>query len=114
MLKYVAEEIASVATNITGYAIIITDDKGIVIGADSEAETKSVKKQIEIYFLMAAVPALISSIFAVWAMLTNFLHIPYGTTVTEIAGLCAIVLAVFVGFEFLYIGIVKKSSGFDD
>ena len=36
MLKYVAEEIASVATNITGYAIIITDDKGIVIGADSE------------------------------------------------------------------------------
>ncbi len=85
-----------------------------MIGADSEAETKSVKKQIEIYFLMAAVPALISSIFAVWAMLTNFLHIPYGTTVTEIAGLCAIVLAVFVGFEFLYIGIVKKSSGFDD
>ena len=36
MLKYVAEEIASVATNITGYAIIITDDKGIVIGADKE------------------------------------------------------------------------------
>ena len=36
MLKYVAKEIASVATNITGYAIIITDDKGIVIGADSE------------------------------------------------------------------------------
>ena len=36
MLKYVAEEIASVATSITGYAIIITDDKGIVIGADSE------------------------------------------------------------------------------
>ncbi len=36
MLKYVAEEIASVATNITGYAIIITDDKGIIIGADSE------------------------------------------------------------------------------
>ena len=36
MLKYVAEEIASVATNITGYAIIITDDKGVVIGADSE------------------------------------------------------------------------------
>ena len=36
MLKYVAEEIASVATNITGYAIIITDDKGIVIGADRD------------------------------------------------------------------------------
>ena len=36
MLKYVAEEIASVATNVTGYAIIITDDKGVVIGADSE------------------------------------------------------------------------------
>ena len=36
MLKYVAEEIASVATNITGYAIIITDDKGIIIGADKE------------------------------------------------------------------------------
>ncbi len=36
MLRYVAEEIASVATNITGYAIIITDDKGIIIGADSE------------------------------------------------------------------------------
>ena len=36
MLKYVAEEIASVATNITGYAIIITDDKGIIIGADSD------------------------------------------------------------------------------
>ena len=36
MLKYVAEEIASVATGITGYAIIITDDRGMVIGADSE------------------------------------------------------------------------------
>ncbi len=40
MLRYVAEEIASVATNITGYAIIITDDKGIVIGADSENITR--------------------------------------------------------------------------
>ncbi len=36
MLRYVAEEIASVATNITGYAIIITDDKGIIIGADHD------------------------------------------------------------------------------
>lgn len=34
MLKYVAEEIASTATSVTGYPIIITDEKGIIIGAD--------------------------------------------------------------------------------
>ncbi len=36
MLKYVAEEIASTATGVTGYPIIITDEKGIIIGADRE------------------------------------------------------------------------------
>ncbi len=36
MLKYVAEEIASTATSVAGYPIIITDEKGIIIGADKE------------------------------------------------------------------------------
>ena len=81
-----------------------------MIGADREAETESVKKQIEIYFLMAAVPALISSVFAVWAMFANFLKIPYETSAAEIGGLCAIAMAAFVGFEFLYISAVKKNA----
>ena len=81
-----------------------------MIGADREAETESVKKQIEIYFLMAAVPALISSVFAVWAMFANFLKIPYETSAAEIGGLCVTAMAVFVGFEFLYIGAVKKNA----
>lgn len=36
MLKYVAEEIASVTMRVTGYPIIITDEKGIIIGADKK------------------------------------------------------------------------------
>lgn len=36
MLKYVAEEIASTTMRVTGYPIIITDEKGIIIGADKE------------------------------------------------------------------------------
>lgn len=40
MLKYVAEEIASVASNITGYAVIITDENGIIIGTDRDCESR--------------------------------------------------------------------------
>ena len=36
MLKYVAAEIASVATNVTGYPTIITDEAGRIIGTDRE------------------------------------------------------------------------------
>lgn len=36
MLKYVAEEIASTTMRVTGYPIIITDENGIIIGADKE------------------------------------------------------------------------------
>lgn len=107
-----------IANTVIGLKFLINQRENVhryeilsMIGADSMAEIKSVKKQIQIYFLMAAVPALVSSIFAVWAMLTNFLQIPYGTSVAGIAGLCAIAMAVFIGFEILYIGVVKKSAG---
>lgn len=36
MLKYVAAEIASVASNVTGYPTIITDEQGRIIGTDKE------------------------------------------------------------------------------
>lgn len=36
MLKYVAEEIASIAMRVTGYPIIITDKKAVIIGADKD------------------------------------------------------------------------------
>lgn len=107
-----------IANTVIGLKFLISQRENVhryeilsMIGADSRAETGSVKKQIQVYFLMVVVPALVSSIFAVWAMLTNFLQIPYGTSVAGIAGLCAIAMAVFIGFEILYIGVVKKSAG---
>ena len=36
MLKYVAEEIASTATSVAGYPIIITDENAVIIGADKD------------------------------------------------------------------------------
>ena len=36
MLKYVAEEIASITMRVTGYPIIITDKKAVIIGADKD------------------------------------------------------------------------------
>lgn len=81
-----------------------------MIGAEGRNVAESVNRQISVYFLMVSVPALISSIFAVRAMFSGFLQIPYGTSAAEIAGLCALAMAVFAGFEFLYIRIVKRNA----
>lgn len=84
-----------------------------MIGADSESKTESVKKQISIYFLLAVVPALISSIIAIRAMLTDILQLPFGTSAASVSGRCVIALAVFIVFEFLYIEVVKQNAGRD-
>ncbi|MDD6258813.1 MAG: ABC transporter permease [Erysipelotrichaceae bacterium] len=107
-----------IANTVIGLKIMISQRENIhryeilsMIGADSQTEIKSAKRQISVYFLLVAIPALISSIFAVWAMLANFLQIPYGTSVAEIAGLSAAAIAVFAGLEILYIEVVKRSAG---
>lgn len=40
MLESVAKDIASIASNVTGYYIVITDEKGIIIGTSDEEEPR--------------------------------------------------------------------------
>lgn len=40
MLESVAQDIASIASNVTGYYIVITDEKGIIIGTSDAEEPR--------------------------------------------------------------------------
>ena len=70
----------------------------------------SVKKQIDIYFVLVLVTALVSSAAAIFTMFTSFTRLPAGASVSTVAMLSAAALIIFTIVEILYIGIVKRTA----
>lgn len=81
-----------------------------MLGADMMSVCRSVKKQIQIYFLLVLSVAVISSGAAIYTMFTSFTKVPVGVSVPTVAAISAAALAVFVMIEILYIGVVKRTA----
>ncbi len=82
----------------------------IMLGADMQSMSKSVKKQISVYFALVLSVALVSSAAAIFTMFTSFTKLPVGTPVETVIVLSAAALAVFAGIEILYIYIVRRTA----
>lgn len=81
-----------------------------MLGANTQAMCRSVKKQIHIFFALVLGVSLISSIAAIWSMFTSFTKLPVGTSMTTVALLAGIMLAVFALAEAIYIRIVERTA----
>jgi len=82
----------------------------VMLGADMQSMSKSVKKQISVYFALVLSVALFSSIAAIFTMFTSFTRLPAGTSLKTIVALSAVALTVFAVIEILYISIVKRTA----
>ncbi len=82
----------------------------IMLGADMQSMSKSVKKQISVYFDMVLSVALVSSAAAIFTMFTSFTRLPVGAPVGVVIALSAAALVVFAGIEVLYIYIVRRTA----
>lgn len=82
-----------------------------MLGAGTGEMCHSVKKQIQIFFMMVLTIALISSVVAIYSMFTSFTKLPIGTNICTVIVIAAIVLFTFVLTEIIYIGIVKRTAG---
>lgn len=82
-----------------------------MLGAGTGEMCHSVKKQIQIFFMMVLIIALISSVVAIYSMFTSFTKLPIGTNICTVIVIAAIVLFTFVLTEIIYIGIVKRTAG---
>lgn len=81
-----------------------------MLGADTPAMCRSVKKQIGIYFVLVLSTALVSSAAAIFTMFRSFTKLPVGTSVSTVALISAIALVIFAAVEIVYIGIVKRTA----
>ncbi len=83
----------------------------IMLGSDMEEMELSVKKQIQTFFMMVLTVAVVSSGAAIYTMFTSFTKLPLGTDLYKVIITSAVVLAVFVLTEFIYIAVVKRIAG---
>lgn len=83
----------------------------IMLGSDMEEMELSVKKQIQTFFMMVLTVAVVSSGAAIYTMFTSFTKLPLGTDLYKVIITSAVVLAVFVLTEFIYIAVVKRTAG---
>lgn len=81
-----------------------------MLGADMPSMHRSVRKQINIYFLMTLMTALVSGAAAVFSMFTSFAKLPMGVSMGKTILLSIAALIVFAGLEALYIRIVKRTA----
>lgn len=81
-----------------------------MLGAGMEEMSRSVKKQIQIFFMLVLVVALISSVAAIYSMFTSFTKLPVGTNIHMVVAISAMVLITFVLMEVIYIGVVKRTA----
>ncbi len=81
-----------------------------MLGADLPSMRRSVKKQIDLYFLLVLIPALASGTAAVFSMFTSFAKLPMGVSPVTTILLSIAALIVFAGLETLYICIVKRTA----
>ncbi len=82
----------------------------IMLGADMQSMSKSVKKQISVYFTLVLSVALVSSAAAIFTMFTSFTKLPVGVSIGTISGISAAALSVFAAIEILYIYIVRRTA----
>jgi len=83
----------------------------IMLGADTQSMSRSVKKQISVYFALVLSAALVSSAAAIFTMFTSFTKLPAGVSPVTVGVISAAALAVFAAVEILYIYIVKRMAG---
>lgn len=81
-----------------------------MLGADMSAMCRSVRKQIDIYFLLVLVTALTSGAAAVFSMFTSFAKLPMGVSMEKTILFSIAALIIFAGLEALYIRIVKQTA----
>ncbi len=82
----------------------------VMLGADMRSISKSVKKQISVYFALVLSVALVSSGAAIFTMFTSFTKLPAGAPVGVVIALSLAALAAFAGIEVLYIYIVRRTA----
>lgn len=82
----------------------------VMLGADMQSMSKSVKKQISVYFALVLSVALVSSAAAIFTMFTSFTKLPVGAPVGVIIALSAVALVAFAGIEVMYIYIVRRTA----
>lgn len=81
-----------------------------MLGADMASMSRSVKKQIGVYFTLVLITALSSSAAAIITMFTSFARLPMGVSMGKIAMLSAVALISFAVLETLYISVVKRTA----
>lgn len=81
-----------------------------MLGADMPSICRSVKRQIQVYFLLVLSVALVSSAAAIYTMFTSLTKLPIGASMMTAVWLSAVALAVFAAVEILYINIVKRTA----
>lgn len=82
-----------------------------ILGAGTEKMCRSVKKQIQIFFMLVLTVALISSVVAIYSMFTSFTKLPLGTNINTVIVISVVVLLFFLLTEIIYISIVKRTAG---
>lgn len=82
----------------------------LMLGSNIEDLSKSARTQIRTFFALGLAVALISAVFALWAMFTSFLRLPAGTSVTSLILFTGIAAALFVLVEWIYIHFVEQAS----
>ena len=82
----------------------------VMLGADMQSMSKSVKNQISVYFALVLSVALVSSAAAIFTMFTSFTKLPAGSPVGVVIALSATALVAFAGIEILYIYIVRRTA----
>lgn len=81
-----------------------------MLGADTGAMCRSVKKQIQTYFLLVLAVSAVSSVAAIVTMFTSFAKLPAGASMATVAALAAVALVCFLMIEVIYIGVVKRMA----
>lgn len=81
-----------------------------MLGADTDAMCRSVRKQIGVYFALALVTAISSGAAAIVTMFTSFAKLPAGVSVEKTALISGAAFLSFVILEAAYIRVVKRAA----
>lgn len=81
-----------------------------MLGADTASMCRSVRKQIQKFFLLVICVSSVSSIAAIYTMFTSFTKLPVGVSWKTLAVLAALAAFAFVLTEIIYIGVVKRTA----
>lgn len=114
---YLAIIFLIIANTVIGTGFLMSQRKSgrryrtlIRLGADHETLCRCARKQIHWYFGIPVVAAAVSSLFGVRALLGGILSYKAKNSLNEMMLISAIVIAVLIVVEWIYIAAVKRSS----